>query len=116
MLQHNHDTSRNFSLLPEEQDLFVPRYDYEHVPHPLVGNMEYPNLFQIFIHWDPLYAPFPMTVRADMTIHDLMVPLSALLRINRIFLFLFFDYQMLQLRRRLDELPSIGQGATLLLQ
>ncbi len=116
MLQHNHDTNGSFSSLPEEQNLFVPRYEYEHVTHPLVGNTEFPNLFQIFIHWDPLYAPFPMTVRADMTIHDLMVPLSALLRINRTFLFLFFDYRMLQLCRRLDELPCIRHGAALQLQ
>jgi hypothetical protein len=92
---------------------FVPRYNYEHVQHPLVGTPAYPYLFQIFIHWEPLYAPFPVTVRADMTIHDLMVPLSALLGI---FLFLFFDYRMLHLRRRLNELPLIGPGATLILK
>ena len=41
MIQHDHDTNSNFSSLQEEQDLFVPRYEYEHVPHPLLGNMEF---------------------------------------------------------------------------
>ncbi len=51
-----------------------------------------------------------------MTIHDILVSLSALLRINTIFLFLFLDNRMMPLRRRLDELPTIGPGMTLLLQ
>jgi hypothetical protein len=51
-----------------------------------------------------------------MTVDDLLIAISALLRINCIFLFLFLDYRMLHLRRRLDELPIIGPGVSLIFQ
>ncbi len=80
------------------------------------SNIQDPDLYQIFIHWKPDYAPFPITVRADMTINDVLHPLSALLQINQIYLFLFYEYRMQHLRRRLDDRPTIGPGTTLQLQ
>ncbi len=84
---------------------FIPQYAHSNTPDP--------DLYQIFIHWKPAFAPFPITMRADMTINDVLRPLSALLQINQIYLFLFFEYRMQHLRRRLDDSPPIGPGTTL---
>ena len=51
-----------------------------------------------------------------MTVFDIIKTLSALLKINPIFLFLFLDFRMLHSRRRLDETPTITHGATLVLK
>ena len=75
----------------------------------------FPALYQIFIHWDPIHAPFALTVRADMTTHDVLVYLSVLLKLTLIGMFLFSEYHMLHLRRRLDD-SSVGPGSTLLLK
>jgi hypothetical protein len=76
----------------------------------------FPTLFQIYVQWEYVSAPFILTVRADMTILDITKTLSALLKINAIFLFLFLDFRMLHSRRRLDETPTITHGATLVLK
>jgi hypothetical protein len=80
-----------------------------------VGTPSFPALYQIFIHWDPVHAPFALTVRADMTTHDILVYLSALLPLTLVDMFLFFEYRMLHLRRRLDD-SFVGPGSTLILQ
>jgi hypothetical protein len=84
---------------------------------PLEDSLNLPRLYQIYIHWEPVYAPFPLTVRADMTIDDLLLnSLTVLLQISKIYLFLFLDFCKLNLRRRLDELPVVGPGAILILK
>ncbi len=75
-----------------------------------------PRLYQILIHWEPFYAPFPITVRADMTVDDVINTLSVTLQISKLYLFLFLDFRKLNLRRRLDEIPVVGPGATLILK
>jgi hypothetical protein len=66
----------------------LPRYDYTHVRHPEVGTREdLPSVFQIHVHYEPYYAPFPVTVRPDMNISDLITQLSYLFNTKRVFSF-----------------------------
>jgi hypothetical protein len=47
---------------------------------PLDDSSNLPRLHQIYIHWEPIYAPFPITVRADMTVDDIINSLTVTLQ------------------------------------
>jgi hypothetical protein len=77
---------------------------------PLEGTPNFPTLYQVFIHWESILDPFPITVRADMTIDDLLISLISILQISKIYMFLFLDNCMLHRLQRLDEHPVVGPG------
>jgi hypothetical protein len=76
-------------MTPLTSDLAtLPRYDYNHSHHPETGTRDdLPPIFQIHVHYEPYYAPFPVTVRSDMKISDLITQLSYLFNTKRIFFF-----------------------------
>jgi hypothetical protein len=39
----------------------LPQYNFEHQIHPAVGHrVDFPSIFQVNIHYEPYYAPFPV--------------------------------------------------------
>ena len=94
----------------------LPHYTFEHQIHPEVGHrVDLPPIFQIHIHYEPFYAPFPVMVRSDMTISDVLINLSHLLQTKRVFFFLFHDYRLCTHSQRLHDVPGIVPSSTLLL-
>ncbi len=93
-----------------------PRYDYVHSLHPEIGTRDdLPSIFQIHVHYEPYYAPFPVTVRSEMTISDLITQLSYLFNTKRLFFFLFYDYRICLHRQRLRDVRGLVPSSTLLL-
>ncbi len=59
-----------------------------------------PILFQIQIHYEPHYEPFPIMVRATLEISELLAMLESLLNTKRLFFFIFYDYRLCEHRRQ----------------
>jgi hypothetical protein len=94
----------------------LPRYDYVRSHHPEIGTREdLPPIFQIHVHYEPYYAPFPVTVRSEMKIRDLITQLSYLFNTKRIFFFLFYDNRICLHRHRLQDVRGLVPSSTLLL-
>jgi hypothetical protein len=134
MVLHNDDDDKHTDLTPspsEFYDIFSrpltatpptsapvwqPRYEYVHSLHPEIGTRDdLPSIFQIHVHYEPYYAPFPVTVRSEMTISDLITQLSYLFNTKRIFFFLFYDNRLCLHRQRLQDVRGLVPSSTLLL-
>jgi hypothetical protein len=93
-----------------------PTYEYTPPSATLAGTRaDLPLLFQINIHYDPHYAPFPIMVRANMEISELIVMLASTFNTKRVFFFLFYDFRLCEHRQRLQDIHGLVSGSTLLL-
>jgi hypothetical protein len=104
-------------MTPLTPDLaMLPQYDYTHSHHPEIGTREgLPPIFQIHVHYEPYYAPFPVTVRSDMKIGDLTTQLGYLFNTKRIFFFIFYDNRICLHSHRLQDVRGLVPSSTPLL-
>ncbi len=93
-----------------------PKYEY-HFPSATLDRTraDLPILFQIQIHYEPHYEPFPIMVRATLEISELLAMLESLLNTKRLFFFIFYDYRLCEHRQRLQDIRGLVPGSTLLL-